>query len=250
MNYEWPSKEAGENLSNSPVSLRIQIKIGISFIFRIHRRPIQLFVFVPVGLSSFLWHLRQVGRRSSLCRPAWAVSKFLLSPGLFSVQVSYVARPGQCRSFFCRPAWAMSKFLQSLGLGGVEVSSVARPGQCRSFFCRPAWAVSKFFCRPAWTVLKFLLSPGLGNVEVSSVAQETSTSNKTCQRCKNDERPTGTNTTNWMGRQWNLKIMATPILTLTEIFPSVHATWYLKILIEYISWGIKYPRENMFTDFY
>ena len=37
----------------------IIIKSGITFIFKFHRRPIQLVVFVPVGLSSFL-HLLQV----------------------------------------------------------------------------------------------------------------------------------------------------------------------------------------------
>jgi hypothetical protein len=39
--------------------ISFRIKIGITFIFRFHRRPIQLVVFVPVGLSSFL-HLLQV----------------------------------------------------------------------------------------------------------------------------------------------------------------------------------------------
>ena len=38
-----------------------RIKIGITFIFRFHCRPIQIVVFVPVGISSFLqqnkhWH--------------------------------------------------------------------------------------------------------------------------------------------------------------------------------------------------
>ena len=37
----------------------LQIKIGITFICRFHRRPIQLLVFVPVGISSIL-HLRKV----------------------------------------------------------------------------------------------------------------------------------------------------------------------------------------------
>ena len=44
----------GEKISSYSI-----IKIGINFIFRLHRRPIQLVVFDPVGLSSFL-HLRQV----------------------------------------------------------------------------------------------------------------------------------------------------------------------------------------------
>ena len=33
----------------------VGIKIGIIFIFNFHRRPIQLYVSVPVGLSSFLY---------------------------------------------------------------------------------------------------------------------------------------------------------------------------------------------------
>jgi hypothetical protein len=37
----------------------VRINIGIAFIFRSHPGPIQLVVFVPVGLSSFL-HLLQV----------------------------------------------------------------------------------------------------------------------------------------------------------------------------------------------
>ena len=39
------------------------------------------------------------------------------------------------------------------------------------------------------------------------------------------------NTTYWMERQWNLKVKVIPILILTKIFPSVHETWYLKVLI-------------------
>ena len=38
----------------------VRIKIEITFIFRFHRQPIQLVVFVPVGLFSFLRHLLQV----------------------------------------------------------------------------------------------------------------------------------------------------------------------------------------------
>ena len=49
------------------------VKVEFTFIFRSHRRPIQLPVFVPVGLSSFL-HLLQV---------------------LLSVEISSVARSGQ-----------------------------------------------------------------------------------------------------------------------------------------------------------
>ena len=50
-----------------------ELKIGITFILSFHRRPIQLVVFIPVGLSSFL-HLLQV----------LLMLKFLLSPGLGS----------------------------------------------------------------------------------------------------------------------------------------------------------------------
>ena len=60
----------------SDVSTRdnVRIKIGIAFIFRFHRRPIQSVVFVAVGF-----------RRSYdiFSRSCW-VSKFLLSPGLRS----------------------------------------------------------------------------------------------------------------------------------------------------------------------
>ena len=52
----------------------IRIKIQITFIFRFYSRCIQLVVFVPVGLSSFLQHLQQV---------------------LLGVEVSSVVRPGQ-----------------------------------------------------------------------------------------------------------------------------------------------------------
>ena len=41
----------------------------------------------------------------------------------------------------------------------------------------------------------------------SWATEETSTPNKTCSRCcKNDERPTGTSTNDWVGGRWNLKI--------------------------------------------
>ena len=50
------------------------VKIGITFIFRFHRHPIQLVVFVPVGLSSFIRRLLWV---------------------FLGVEVSSVARPGQ-----------------------------------------------------------------------------------------------------------------------------------------------------------
>ena len=40
--------------------ISVRIKIGITFIFRSHCRPIQLVVFVPASLSSFLRHLWKV----------------------------------------------------------------------------------------------------------------------------------------------------------------------------------------------
>ena len=47
----------------------------------------------------------------------------------------------------------------------------------------------------------------------SRATEETLTHNKTYRRChKNNERPTGINNTNWLGRQWNLKIKEIPIL--------------------------------------
>ena len=52
----------------------LKIKIEITFNLRLHRRPIQLVMFVPVGLPSFLRYRRQV---------------------LLGVEVSSVARPGQ-----------------------------------------------------------------------------------------------------------------------------------------------------------
>ena len=58
--------------ADGKISLRI--KIEITFIFRFHFRPIQLVVFIPVGLSLFLRHLRQI---------------------LLGVKTSPVARPGQ-----------------------------------------------------------------------------------------------------------------------------------------------------------
>ena len=45
--------------------------------------------------------------------------------------------------------------------------------------------------------------------------EETSTPNKTCRRGKDDERRTGMNATNWMGRLWNFKIKVIPISILT-----------------------------------
>ena len=47
------------HVSRTDGKISVRIKVGITFIFRFRRRPIQLVVFVPVGLSSFL-HLLQV----------------------------------------------------------------------------------------------------------------------------------------------------------------------------------------------
>ena len=41
-------------------NISVGIKIGVTFIFKLHRRPIQLLEFVFVGLSSFLRHPGQV----------------------------------------------------------------------------------------------------------------------------------------------------------------------------------------------
>ena len=93
------------------------------------------------------------------------------------------------------------------------------------------------------------------------VTEEISTPNKTCRRChNNDERPKGTNTTNWMGRWWNLKVKLIPILILTEIFPSVYETWYLKTFIKTsseklmdskeVSWSIVSTFKSKSRDFY
>ena len=54
--------------------ISVRIKIEITFFFRLHRRPIQLVVLVPVGLSLLWWHRQQV---------------------LLVVKVSSVAQPGQ-----------------------------------------------------------------------------------------------------------------------------------------------------------
>ena len=55
-------------------------------------------------------------------------------------------------------------------------------------------------------------------VKVSSVAKPGQLTvgvqiNKTCLRCqKIDERPTGTNTTNWVGQRWSLKLKISTFL--------------------------------------
>ena len=59
-------------------STKGRIKIEITFNIRLHRRPIQLVVFVPVGLSSICSHLLQVllvFEVSSVARPAEDVNK-------------------------------------------------------------------------------------------------------------------------------------------------------------------------------
>ena len=61
----------------------------------------------------------------------------------------------------------------------------------------------------------------------SRETEETSTPNKTCWKCRdNDERSTGKNAT----IEWDDGEKANSNLILTEIFPSVHETWYLKVL--------------------
>ena len=62
------------HLSCTYGKISVTIKIGITFIFKFHQRPVQLVAFLPVGLSSILRHLRQV---------------------LLGIEVSFVARPGQ-----------------------------------------------------------------------------------------------------------------------------------------------------------
>ena len=43
-----------DHISCTDGKISVGIKIGITFNFSFHRRPIQLLVFIPVGLSSFL----------------------------------------------------------------------------------------------------------------------------------------------------------------------------------------------------
>jgi hypothetical protein len=83
--------------------ISVRIKSGITFTFKLRNRPIQLVVFVPVGLTSFL-HLRQVligAEVSSVVLPGLlsaGVEITLLSPSLgidscrsssFSLRVPY-----------------------------------------------------------------------------------------------------------------------------------------------------------------
>ena len=78
-----------------------RIKIGITFIFRLRHRPIQLVVFVLVGLSSFLLHRRQV---------------------LLGVEVSSVARPGLSFQLVWRCHQFLSGFLVNDHLSECHVS--------------------------------------------------------------------------------------------------------------------------------
>ena len=48
------------HVSCTDVRIWDRIKIEITFIFRFHRRPFQLVMFVSVGLLSICWHLLQV----------------------------------------------------------------------------------------------------------------------------------------------------------------------------------------------
>ena len=64
-NYNFTFQEETSNLGpptwrSTIWAILVPSRIGIAFIFRFHRRPIQLVVFVSVGLSSFLPHLLQV----------------------------------------------------------------------------------------------------------------------------------------------------------------------------------------------
>ena len=61
---------------------------------------------------------------------------------------------------------------------------------------------------------------------------DTSLEWKICRECRvNDRRPTGKKNTTI---EWDNggKIANKNKLILTEIFPSVHETWYLKVLLE------------------
>ena len=52
--------------------ISVTIKIGIDFIFRSHRRPIQLVILVLVALSLPLQHCQQ---HCLLCSPAWPIDQ-------------------------------------------------------------------------------------------------------------------------------------------------------------------------------
>ena len=119
---------------------------------------------------------------------------------------------------------------------------------------RSCWLLKCLFCCPAWSVslvcwlLEFKslteslypvnrLIPSVSDLKFNSQhtklgdRTDISATNKTCWWCYNNNKmPTGTNITNWMGRWWSLKIKVISILILTEIFPLVLETWYLKTL--------------------
>ena len=74
--------------------------------------------------------------------------------------------------------------------------------------------MKQFLTRPRVQTDFELFSCTDGKISVrikTGITEKTSTLNKTCRRYrKNDERPTGMNTTKWMGRRWNLKINVRP----------------------------------------
>ena len=82
--------------------------------------------------------------------------------------------------------------------------------------------------------------PGLGSwlfQRPGQATEEISSPNETCRRYQQiEERPTGRNTNNWMGWQWNL--------ILIEIFPSVHETWHFKPL-----WRPRHKIKNQRDQF-
>ena len=105
--------------------ISVSIKIGFNFTFRFHRRPIQLFVFFPVSLSSLLRHPLQV----LLGEPFVVITAS--SAGL----VGWAFR--RYYGILCRSCWVnLSSLLRHhlQVLLGVEVSSVARLGQLTKFF--------------------------------------------------------------------------------------------------------------------
>ena len=98
------------------------------------------------------------------------------------------------------------------------------------FHCHPIQLVVRT-CRPfvVFTSSADLVGCWNSFCRPGRTTEGTSTPKKTYRKCcKNDERPTGT--TNWMGWRWYMKIKVIPILILTEMFPLVHETWYLKTL--------------------
>ena len=55
-----PTNVVKYNVSCTDGNISVRIKIGNTFIFRLHARPIQLIVFVPVAFTSFLQHFLPV----------------------------------------------------------------------------------------------------------------------------------------------------------------------------------------------